>query len=282
MLAILGGLGAALFWAMAILVASRATRLIDTRSLLASVMTVGLLVAAPAAVLSGVPENLDAGSAGWLAVSGVGNVVGLMCTYSALRIGKVGLVGPISSTEGAVTAVIAVVAGERLAPGAGLSLAGIAVGVVLAAVSPAGDDEARRSDSRAALLAGAAALSFGFSLYATGQVSRDLGIAWSLLPPRVVGVVVIALPLLVTRRWQVRRAALPFVVVGGLCEVLGFASFALGARHGVAISAVLASQFAAIAAVVSYVAFHERLARVQVVGVATIVVGVSILAALNG
>lgn len=282
MLAIVGGLGAALCWAMAILAASRATRLIDTRSLLASVMTVGLLVAAPAAVLSGVPENLHTGSAGWLAVSGTGNVVGLMCTYSALRIGKVGLVGPISSTEGAVTAAISVVAGERLAPGAGILLAGIAVGVVLAAASPADDDKTRRSDYRAALLAAAAALSFGFSLYATGRVGQDLGIAWAVLPPRIVGAGVIAVPLLVTRRWQVRRAALPFVVVGGLCEVLGFASFALGARHGVAISAVLASQFAAIAAVVGYLAFHERLARIQVVGVATIVVGVSILGALNG
>jgi multidrug transporter EmrE-like cation transporter len=48
------------------------------------------------------------------------------------------------------------------------------------------------------------------------------------------------------------------------------------------VSAVLASQFAAIAAVVSYLAFRERLARIQVVGVATIVVGVSVLGALNG
>jgi drug/metabolite transporter (DMT)-like permease len=179
MLAILGGLGAALCWAGAILAASRATRLIDPGSLLASVMTLGLLVTAPIAALSGVPENLDAGSAGWLAVSGAGNVVGLLCAYSALRIGKVGLVGPISSTEGAVTAVIAVIAGEQLAPGAGVALAAIAVGVALAAVSRADEDEARRSDFRAALLAAGAALSFGFSLYATGRVGQDLGIAWA-------------------------------------------------------------------------------------------------------
>ena len=282
MLAILGGLGAALCWAGAILAASRATRLIDPGSLLASVMSLGLLVTAPIAALSGVPDDLDAGSVGWLAVSGAGNVVGLLCAYSALRVGKVSLVGPITSTEGAVTAIIAVVAGEQLAPGAGVALAAIAVGVALAAVSRADDDEVRRSDLRAALLAAGAAFSFGFSLYATGRVGQDLGIAWAVLPPRVVGVVTIAIPLLVMRRWHMRRAALPFVVVVALCEVLGFASFAWGAQHGVAISAVLASQFAAIAAVVSYLAFRERLARIQVVGVATIVVGVSVLGALNG
>jgi drug/metabolite transporter (DMT)-like permease len=280
-LAILGGLGAALCWATTTLVASRASRLIDAGSLLASVMTVGLLVAAPAAALAGVPSNLDDGSVGWLAISGAGNVVGLLFTYSALRIGKVGLVGPIASTEGAVAAVIAVLAGEQLAPGAGVTLAAIAVGVVLAARSPADESTQRRPDSRAALLATGAALSFGFSLYATGRVGRELGIAWAALPPRVVGVAAIAVPLAVMGRWRLPRAAVPFVVVCGVCEVLGFWSFALGARHGLAVSAVLASQFAAIAAVVAYIAFHERLARVQVVGVAAIVVGVSVLSALN-
>ncbi len=281
MLAILGGLGAALCWATTTLVASRASRLIDSWSLLASVMTVGLLVAAPAAAIAGAPENLDDGAVGWLVLSGAGNVVGLLCAYSALRIGKVGVVGPIASTEGAVAALISVAAGERLAPGAGVALAAITVGVALATRSTADRGDTRRSDSRAALLAAGAALSFGLSLYATGRVGRELGIAWAVLPPRVVGVAAIAIPLAVMGRWRLPRAALPLVVVCGLCEVLGFASFALGARHGLAVSAVLASQFAAIAAVVAYFAFNERLARVQVIGVTTIVVGVSVLSALN-
>ena len=281
MIAILGGLGAALAWATTTLVASRATRLIDVRSLLASVMTVGLLVAAPAAAIAGVPAGLDAHSLIWLAVSGVGNVVGLLFTYSALRIGKVGLVAPITSTEGAVAAVIAVVAGERLSPGSGVTLAAIAAGVALAAVSPA-EGEARRSDRRAILFAAGAALAFGFGLYSTGRVGQDLGVAWAVLPPRVVGVAVIALPLALTGQWRMRRAAVPYVVVGGLCEVLGFASYAIGARHGLAVSAVLASQFAAIAAVVGYLVLRERLARIQVAGIVTIVVGVSVLSALHG
>lgn len=281
MLAILGGLGAALAWSATTLAAARASRMIDARSLLASVMTVGLLVAAPTAAIAGVPSGLDARSAAWLAVAGTGNVVGLLFTYSALRIGKVGLVAPITATEGAVAAVIAVVIGEHLTPGAGATLLAIAAGVVLATISPA-DLETRRSDLRAVLLATGAAVSFGFGLYATGRVGQDLGVAWALLPPRVVGVAVIAIPLAVSRRWHMKRAAVPYVVVGGLCEVLGFASYAVGARHGLAVSAVLASQFAAIAAVVGYLVFHERLARIQVIGVATIVAGVSVLSAIHG
>ena len=281
MLAILGGLGAALAWSATTLTAARASRMIDVRSLLASVMTVGLLVAAPTAAIAGVPSGLNAHSAAWLAVSGTGNVVGLLFTYSALRIGKVGLVAPITATEGAVAAVIAVVIGEHLTPGAGATLVAIAAGVVLATISPA-DLETRRNDVRTVFLATGAAISFGFGLYATGRVGQDLGVAWALLPPRVVGVAVIAIPLAASRRWHMKRAAVPYVIVGGLCEVLGFASYAVGARHGLAVSAVLASQFAAIAAVVGYFVFQERLARIQVIGVATIVVGVSVLSAIHG
>ena len=66
-------------------------------------------------------------------------------------------------------------------------------------------------------------------------------------------------------------------MASGIAEVVGFASFAVGARHGVAVAAVLASQFAAIAAVAAYVLFQERLGRIQIVGVTTIVVGVAVL-----
>ena len=283
MWAILGGLGAAVCWTATTVVAARATRLMDSRSLLASIMTVGLLVAGPVAIVAGVPHGLDARSGGWLAVAGAGNVIGLFFTYAALRIGKVGVVAPITSTEGAVAAVLAVAAGQSLSVGAGVTLAAVAVGVALAAVSPAEvDAEIRRSNLRAVLLAAAGALAFGFGLYSTGRVGQELGVAWALLPPRVVGVAVIAVPLALGRRWHLRRAAVPYVVVGGVCEVLGFASYTLGARHGLAVSAVLGSQFAAMAAIVGYLVFRERLARIQVAGVVTIVVSVSVLSAIHG
>jgi drug/metabolite transporter (DMT)-like permease len=97
----------------------------------------------------------------------------------------------------------------------------------------------------------------------------------------VVGVTVVAVPLLCTGRLRVTRAAAPYLVVGGVCEVLGLASFTVGARHGLAVSAVLASQFGAIAAVAGFVAFRERLGRVQVAGIVAIAAGVALLTALQ-
>jgi drug/metabolite transporter (DMT)-like permease len=281
-LAILGGVGAALAWTATTLCASRAMRFVDAWSLLATVMTVGLLVSAPVAAIAGLPHGVHARSVVWLFLSGLANVAGLLLTYSALSVGKVGVVAPITSTEGGVAALIAVIGGEHLSGGRAALLIAIAAGVALAAHTPDVDGEVRHSELRAVLLAGGAALAFGLGLYSTGRVGQTLGVAWAALPPRVVGVAVIALPLLVTWRWQIRRAALPYAVAGGLCEVLGFSSYAFGARHGLAVAAVLASQFAGIAAVVGYLVFRERLARIQVAGVVAIVCGVSVLSALHG
>jgi drug/metabolite transporter (DMT)-like permease len=102
-----------------------------------------------------------------------------------------------------------------------------------------------------------------------------------LLPPRVVGVVAVTIPVALSRRLRLTRATLPLVVVAGLAEVVGFASYVAGARHGIAVAAVLASQFAAIASVAAYVLFRERLTRLQFGGVAIIVIGVAALTAIK-
>jgi drug/metabolite transporter (DMT)-like permease len=208
-------------------------------------------------------------------------VVGLLLAYSALRVGKVGLIAPILSTEGALAAVISVVDGEPLGVSSAWLLALIVSGVLLAASAP--ESVAVEGDRKwlAVLLAALAALAFAASLFSTGHISRTLDLPWVLLPPRLIGVVAITIPLLVTRRLRITRRALPLVVVGGLSEVFGFASFTLGARHGIAVAAVLSSQFAAIAGIAAFVLFRERLSRLQLGGVAMIVIGVAALSAVR-
>jgi uncharacterized membrane protein len=281
MVAVLGGLGAALAWATATLCATRATRLIGAPSVLAWVMLTGFVITVPWAAVEGVPD-FDGEVIALLLVGGLGNSIGLLFAYSGLKIGKVGIVAPIVSTEGAIAAVIAVAAGEQLAPGTSVVLVVIAVGVVLAGISrESADAGSGPRDARAGLFGLAAALSFGASVYAIGHVSSGLPVAWAVLPPRVVGVLLIALPLAATARLVLTREALPLVLVAGIAEVVGFASFALGARHGIAVSAVVGSQFAAVAAVAAYFVFGERLTRVQIVGVVAIASGVAILSALQ-
>ena len=282
MLAILGGIGAAAMWAVSLLCSSRSSRLIEPMAVVAWVMLVGLVIAAPLAAVSGVPANLHGSALFWLILSGAGNVGGLIVNYYALRIGQVSLVAPIVSTEGAVAALIAVLAGQTLAASVAVALLVIVIGVVLASV-PAPDLAVRGAARQpaAVILAVTSAVAFGVSLYATGRAGAELPASWVVLSARLIGAVALALPLALVGRLRLTSRAAPLVIASGLAEVAGFYSFTLGSRHGLAIAAVLSSQFAVLAVAASYILFGERLSRVQLAGVVCVIAGVAALSALR-
>lgn len=282
MLAILGGIGAAAAWAISVLCSSRSSRLIDPMAVVAWVMLVGLVVAAPLAAVTGVPARLHGSALVWLILSGAGNVGGLIVNYYALRIGQVSLVAPIVSTEGAIAAVISVISGARLGVPVAATLLVIVVGVSLASMpSPDAAIEDAERHPRVVVLALISSLSFGISLYATGRAGAVLPASWVVLSARLIGAVTLALPLALAGRLRLTSRALPLVVASGLAEVAGFYSYTLGSRHGLAIAAVLSSQFAVLALAASYVLFGERLSRVQLAGVTCALVGVAVLSALR-
>lgn len=281
MVSIVFGLGTAIFFAAGSLLNSRAVRLIPAWSVVAWMMLIGLAITLPFAFAAGIPESLGADTFAWLAMSGLGNVSGLVLASFAFRVGKVGIIAPILATEGAISATLAAMSGESIAPSVAMTLLVIVGGIVLAASAP---DPAPIDHERpvlAALLALAGAACFGVSLFASGQLSQDLPIAWVLLPARVVGTVALAIPLIATRRLRITRKALPLVVTMGFTEVLGFTCFAIGAQYLVGVTSVLSSQFAPIAAVMAYLLFKERLGRLQILGVAVIVIGVVTLTVLT-
>jgi drug/metabolite transporter (DMT)-like permease len=281
-LAILGGIGAAAMWAVSVLCSSRSSRLIEPMAVVAWVMLVGLVIAAPLAAVTGVPANLHGSALVWLILSGAGNVGGLIVNYYALRIGQVSLVAPIVSTEGAIAAVIAVLAGQSLAASVAGALLVTVIGVVLASVPPrdrSALDAARHPT--AVILALTSTVAFGVSLYATGRAGAVLPASWVVLSARLIGAVALALPLALAGRLRLTSRAAPLVVASGLAEVAGFYSYTLGSRHGLAIAAVLSSQFAVLALAASYVLFGERLSRIQLTGVACVILGVAALSVLR-
>jgi drug/metabolite transporter (DMT)-like permease len=305
--AIIGGLGAAVLWAAATLCSSRSSRMLGSRVVLAWVMIVGVVVGLPLAVVSPAPATLAPSTVVLLVLAGVCYVVGLQLTYSALRIGKVSIVAPIVATEGAVAALVAVALGDQIGILAAVMLAAIVAGVVLSSLEPgrsdvpAGDfdlvadaidgpppaDPTVRTATgerpidarRAALLAMAAALVFGFGLVAAGRSASLVPVAWVALSARLIGIAVVVAPLVIQGRLRVTRVALPLVAIAGTAEVLGSMLSAWGSRESIAIAAVMGSQFAAIAAVAAFVLFGERIGRRQVAGVVLIVAGVTVLAA---
>jgi drug/metabolite transporter (DMT)-like permease len=314
--AILGGLGAAIMWATATLASSRSSRMIGSRVVLAWVMIVGTIVGLPLALVTGIPREVSGDAVALMGLAGVCYSAGLYATYRALTIGKVSIIAPIVATEGAIGALIAVVLGDTLALGSMLLLGLIAIGVVMAAIEtarpdvPAGDIElaadalegpatealegpagavvggpaavAGDRTGEAALLAIVAAAIFGVGIVSAGKAALLLPPIWVALSSRIIGIGIVALPLVLQGRLTLSRAALPLVIVAGIGEIIGSTASAWGATDSIPIVAVLGSQFAAIAAVVAFLLFGERLSRTQVVGVVLIVVGVSLLGITGG
>lgn len=276
MVSIVFGLLTACFFASSSLMSSRAVKIIGSASAVAWVMLVGLIVTTPFVVASGVPANIGP-SIPWMVVLGLGNVIGILIAGFALRVGKVGVVAPILATEGAIAAVIAALLGESIAPIVGFMLLVIVGGIVISAMAPDPAPLAKERPVYAVVLSTVAAACFGVSLFAAGNLSNDVPIPWVLLPARLTGVLIILIPLLVMRKLQITRSTVPLVVAMGFTEILGFVCFSIGAQYQVAITSVLSSQFAPIAAVAAYFLFKEKLGRLQIAGVVVLVIGVTSL-----
>ena len=282
-MAILAGLLAALVWAVGNLAASRASRAMPPGSVLAGISLIGLVVCAPLLVAEGAPRDASLGGIFWLALAGAANIVGLSLLYIAYRVGDVSLVAPITSTEGAIAAVIAILAGEHLQASVIVLLAVIVLGVVRAAetgtvqVAVAG-----RFNWGVVTVACVAAVFFGVGLYATGRASARDQFGWVAAAPRLVGVIGVTLPLMLRGRIRMTWAGAPALLLAACCEVGGFSLYWYAAQRSLAVAAVLGSLFAAFAVVGAAILFGERMSRRQWFGVATIVLGVAVLGAVPG
>jgi drug/metabolite transporter (DMT)-like permease len=292
-IAILGGLGAATMWASATLTSSRAGRLIGPNSTVAWMMLVGLALATPLALVSGPMPEITPALTVWLAGSAAGSVIGLLIVYHALQFGKVGVVSALASTEGAMAAVFSVIAGERLTLPVIVVLVVLAGGVAIVALATgeveahlASDPEhvlaARKAQRKAVAYAAVAALAFGISIFSTAQLGKSFSPFAAVLPVRVAGVVFVTLPMALSGRLRLTRRAVPMVILIGSAEVFGNAAYVYGAGQSIAIAAVLASQFAGIAAIAAFVIFHERLTVQQRSGVVAIAIGVAALTLARG
>ncbi len=282
MTAIVGGLLAALFWGTAPLLLTRASRRVGAQVATAWVLTVGFAIAAVAGLVAGqaddLRDGLDLRSGALLAVASVGVVGGLRTVASALAKGRLSIVAPIASSQGAVAAGIAILLGEEVAAGVLVGLAAVAIGVIVVASGRSAEGDAPGEAGVAVI--GLALLACGFfslTLVAGGPAGEELGAFSVAAVTRLVGVLVLGLPLLLAGRLGAGRGDAPLLLVAGLLDVGGYLAFLIAAGDGVAVPSVLAGQSAAIAAVLGVALLGERLRRPQVAGIALVLLGVLVV-----
>ena len=280
MSAIVFGLLAALSWGASAVVGTRLVRLVGTWTSIAATMLIGLAVVSPFAAAADFPE---APLRNWVyaIVSGLCYVSASTCWLLAVRYGKVSVVTPIVSTDGATAALIVVAAyGETLRAGVAVALAVIVAGVVTASIRR-DLDEGTRFTGRELGLSLASAGIFGFAFVASAQAQEGLGVVWTLAASRITAVALLVPVALVLGGLRLPRSGIPFAIGMATLDLGGYAAFLAGVPASVAITSVLASQYAIVAVVGGFLALGERLTRLQTAGVVLTVAGVAALAALR-
>ena len=279
MIAVLGGLIAAAAWGGSTIFAGRAARQIGPESTLGWVGIGGAVVITPIALVYGIKPGTDWVDWALVAIGAIGSVVGLRFAYKALSQGKVGVVVAITSTEGAIAAIIGFLLGAPfgLLPALGIALATAGVAAVGLGRHSADTAESVRDSRRAAVNASVAAAVFGSSLYVSGDVASRVGPPWVVMGARWLGILTMALPQLARGKFSAARPAMFFGLLAGALESCGFLGFLWGAQTNIGIAAVVATQYATIATLISWLVLKERLSRIQVGGIAAVVVGVVVL-----
>jgi drug/metabolite transporter (DMT)-like permease len=280
MIAVLGGLGSAVCWTVTGLFAQRASRRIGELSTFAWASMIGFCIVVIPELIAIHSSTSRAGTFVDLALSGVFNVVGLVAQFSALRRGRVSVVVPISSTEGAIAAMLAATTGSRLPPAGWVALAILIAGVLIT-VSSQWSAENSNTQLKPVGLAAIAAVCFGTGLFFQGLGGQHAPIAVAVAPPSMMGTLLVALPMVSWRRLASPRGSSGWLVGVAVAEILGFVSYILGARQSVPIAAVLSAQYATLSVLVGVTALRERMAPAQVIGLVLTIGGVTILSLLG-
>lgn len=277
MIGALGGLGAAILWGCQNALNSRVSRVVEPATALFFTLLVGLVTALPVALALGTPTGATRGDWLWAALAALCAVVGLGCLFAALRRAPLSIVLPIASAQGATATVFAILAGEPLSALQGAALALVLVGVIVVAGARPGATQGGGRVAVAIWLAIGTAVVIGLELFALGQAEAGLGAAWEIVVLRGGGLALVAIAFAARRRVPRGPApALRRLALAGTIENLGFVSYIIGTgAGGVAVPAVLASQFSVVGALIGVVVFDERLTRRQVAGVVSIVIGVA-------
>jgi drug/metabolite transporter (DMT)-like permease len=268
------GLLCALSWGSSSIFGARASRTYGALATTFWVQVVGLILVLPLAVVRGVP---DAPAKDWLlaGIAGVAYLTGSAAWTFAVRLGAVGIVTMLVATDGAMAAFVSAILGETVGLPIALGLTLVVAGVLLAARP----SEHVHVTGRAVLLGLCGAASFA-TVFVAGGHATGLGFLWVLLVARALSCL-LALPVVMATRVALPRLAIGDVGLMAVTDTAGYGFYLLGAEVSVAIAAVIGAQYALVTILISSVAFHEHLTRVQKVGVAITLTGVATVAALQ-
>jgi drug/metabolite transporter (DMT)-like permease len=260
---------ASLFWGVADFLAGRASRSYPAAIVAFAGQAIGLVALAVVLVFHGVDDQAIVPGL----IAGLLGAGAVLAFYSALAVGTMSIVAPITATCAVVPVLWGIFEGER--PGAlqWLGMFAALIGVVLASNEPGG----RASNMRKALqLAVIAAIGIGFGLVALDRAA-DHDALTGVGAARVAAVPIL-FAVVLHQRVRAPLAAWPRFAVIGVLDTAANSAFAIATTSGLlSLVAVLGGLFPVVTVALAYVLLHERLLPIQRAGVLLALAGIPLI-----
>jgi drug/metabolite transporter (DMT)-like permease len=269
-----------LLWGTADYLAGNLSKRFPAIAVLAASQAIGFLTGIVLVVATGAWDAQALGSDGYLiagVLAGITGYLGLISLYAALSTGRMGVVSPVSSLSALIPLAFALIyKGDQLSTILSIGVICAMLGGFLAS----GPEVSQGLPLKPILLALSAAIFFGITLVCMAIGSESSALMTMTTMRTTTLIIGIALFFRFRHMGGLGKQELPILIF------IGVADFAANLLLGVAttkgllsLAMVLGALYPIATALLAYLFLHERLHRVQYVGIGFAVIGVSLISA---
>ncbi|MGL5827873.1 MAG: EamA family transporter [Nocardioides sp.] len=274
-MAVLLALCSSALWGTADFYGGLMSRRLSAYAVVGGSQAFGLLAVTAVAVTTG-GFSQPTGWIWWSVLAGISGSLGLVCFYAALAAGTMGVVSPIAALGAVVPVIAGLVRGEQ--PSA-VAVVGIVLGLA-GAVAASGPELSSTVGGRSVLRAAVAGICFGAALtfIAVGAQDSSVMTLWGMRLTSVTAFVIAALA--VRSAGGLRATDTPALFAIGVADAAANLLFAFATQRGlISLTSVVGSLYPVATVLLAYAVLHERLQRIQVVGIVAALIGVTLVSA---
>jgi drug/metabolite transporter (DMT)-like permease len=209
-------------------------------------------------------------------LAGLSGYFGLACLYEGLATGRMGVVSPISSLSTLIPLAYALIKGDSLSLITSIGIIFALVGIFCAS----GPEFSQGLPLKPLILALGAAAGFGFALTFIAIGSQSSALLTMVSMRAATFFVTISLAIRFRTTGNFSKKDMPILIFIGAADFLANLLLGIATTKGlVSVAMVFGSLFPIATAILAYKFLQERLHKVQYIGIALAVAGVSIISA---
>jgi uncharacterized membrane protein len=267
-------------WGSADYHAGKLSKRFPAVAVLATSQAIGFITGVVLVLFSGAWHAEAFGDGGYFfagALAGLAGYAGLISLYAALSTGRMGVVSPISSLGALIPLAYAIVIkGDQLSLIISIGVAAALIGGFLAS----GPEVSQGLPLKPVLLALSAAIFFGLALVFMAIGSQSSALMTMTMMRTTTLIIGIGIFLRYRHIGGLGKPELPILIFIGVADFAANLLLGVATTKGlVSLAMVLGSLYPIATALLAYKFLHERLHKVQYVGIALAVIGVALISA---